>query len=415
MNKSTSNTIFQVSRLTTIGLLVGFALCSCQMNSNTLARDNVVSNTTQSQPAIHSEAQRYGDIDVYRPDIQIPDSVEPLFDYWMRDTYVTLGHDDYYYLTGTIAMPGKQTAYDISPGIKLWRSKNLSDWEPMGVVWDFDKHGTWQKDYVILEDKPAVDLNNFAIGNKRRTQWAPEIHYIESQKNYFIVACMPENPKGKGTFILRSTTGEAAGPYENIADNADGFLFPRIDGSLFEDDDGSVYFVGHNHEIAKMKDDMSGLAEPLRVLDEQKYQREPYIEGAYIFKDEGKYNLVQAIWSFRMPDGSFAYDPGEPKDPTRVYKKREDWAANRYSYDVVIATADNVYGPYSPRYTSVIGAGHNNFFQDKSGNWWATMFGNPRGDLLERKFLTRPAIIPMRKVGEHFYPDFSRALAAPKQ
>jgi len=221
---------------------------------------------------------------------------------------------------------------------------------------------------------------------------------------------MPHSPKGQGSFILRSTTGEAAGPYENIAGNDDGFLFPRIDGSLFEDDNGEVYFVGHNHEIARMKPDMSGLAEPMRVLDEQEYSRKPYIEGAYIFKAKGKYHLVQAIWSFRMPDGSYAYDPGEPKDPTRVYKSRKEWAANRYSYDVVIATADNIYGPYSKRYTSVIGAGHNNFFRDKDGNWWATMFGNPRGDILERPFVTRPAIIPMRMVGDKFYPDFSRTL-----
>ena len=161
-----------------------------------------------------------------------------------------------------------------------------------------------------------------------------------------------------------------------------------------------------------MKPDMSGFAEQPRILDEQEYARKPYIEGAYIFKDEGKYHLVQAIWSFRKPDGTFAYDVGEPNDPTRVYKNRKDWAANRYSYDVVIATADNIYGPYSQRYTSVIGAGHNNLFKDKMGQWWATMFGNPRGDLLKRKFLTRPAIIPMRKVGDKFYPDFAGARQA---
>ncbi|ROQ21707.1 glycosyl hydrolase family 43 [Marinimicrobium koreense] len=356
------------------------------------------------------EPSRYGEVNVEDPVLQIPDSVEPLFDHWLRDTYVNLGNDGYYYMTGTVGMPGRLTAYDRSPGIKLWRSKDLKDWESMGVVWDFDKHGTWQKEYFYADDNRTVDLNGNPISSKRRTLWAPEIHYIESQKNYFIVATIPENPNGKGSFILRSKTGEAAGPYENVEGNSDGPIFPRIDGSLFEDDDGTVYFVGHNHEIARMKEDMSGLAEPMRKLDEKEYGRKPYIEGAYIFKAKGKYHLVQAIWSFRMPDGSYAYDPGEPNDPTRVYEDRKDWAANRYSYDVVISTADNVYGPYGDRYTSVIGAGHNNLFKDKEGNWWATMFGNPRGDLLERKFLTRPAIIPMRMVGERFYPDFSRTL-----
>ena len=361
------------------------------------------SQTIESKPEM-----RYGEVDVTDPKIQIPSSVGPLFDHWLRDTYVNLGHDGYYYMTGTVGMPDKVTAYDRSPGIKLWRSKNLKDWESMGVVWDFDKHATWQKEFLVAKDKRQVDLNNNKISQKRRTLWAPEIHYIKSQKNYFLVATSPHHPQGQGSFILKSTTGEAAGPYVNIEGNKDDFLFPRIDGSLFEDDDGTVYFVGHNHEIARMKDDMSGLAEPMRTLDEQEYSRKPYIEGAYIFKDGGKYHLVQAIWSFRMPDGTFAYDPGEPKDPTRVYKNRKDWADNRYSYDVVVATADNIYGPYSERYTSVLGAGHNNFFKDKDDQWWATMFGNPRGDLLERPFLTRPAIIPMKKQGHKFYPDFSR-------
>lgn len=369
----------------------------------------LIAGVSGCSQTVESESPlRYGEVDVADPKIQIPSTVAPLFDHWLRDTYVNLGHDGYYYMTGTVGMPGKVTAYDRSPGIKLWRSKDLNEWESMGVVWDFEKDATWQKEFLVANDKRKVDLNNNKISQKRRTLWAPEIHYIKSQQNYFIVATSPHHPKGKGSFVLRSTTGEAAGPYENIEGNKDDFLFPRIDGSLFEDDDGTVYFVGHNHEIARMKDDMSGLAEPMRVIDEQEYSRKPYIEGAYIFKDGGKYHLVQAIWSFRMPDGSFAYDPGEPNDPTRVYQKRKDWAANRYSYDVVVATADNVYGPYSERYTSVLGAGHNNFFQDKQGQWWATMFGNPRGDLLERPFLTRPAIIPMKKEGDKFFPDFTR-------
>lgn len=344
---------------------------------------------------------RYGDVDVTRPEIQIPDSVAPLFDTWLRDTYVMNAPDGYYYMTGTIAQDGRVTAYDQNPGIQLWRSKDLKNWEDLGVVWDFDKHGTWQKDYYIADGKQKVDLNNNPVSNKRRTLWAPEIHYIESQQNYFLVGCIPLNPKGSGSFVLRSTTGKPEGPYENIAGNKDGFLHPNIDGSLFEDDDGTVYFVAHNNEIARMKADMSDIDEPFREIDEQQYEIEPYIEGAFIFKDEGKYHLVQAIWSFKLPDGRYAYDE---EKPGRAFKTTKEIGEARYSYDVVIATADNIYGPYSKRYTSIIGAGHNNFFKDKQGNWWATMFGNPRGDILKRNFVTRPAVIPMQKVNGYFFP-----------
>ncbi|WAJ71835.1 family 43 glycosylhydrolase [Catenovulum adriaticum] len=355
----------------------------------------------KNQPSISTKAQRYGDIDVTRPELQIPTSVKPLFDHWLRDTYVNLGHDGYYYMTGTVGMPGRKTAYDDSPGVKLWRSKNLKDWENMGVVFDLYKTDTWQGDYHHANDKRKVDLNGNKISQKRRTLWAPEIHYIKSQKTYFIVASVPENPNGRGSYILRSTSGKAEGPYVNIEGNKDGPIYPNIDGSLFEDDDGTVYFIGHNHFIAKMKADMSGIAEPFTRLAEKPYEVEPYIEGAYMFKEDGKYHLVQAIWSFKLPDGRFAYDE---EKPGRAFETRKEIGEARYSYDVVIATADTPYGPFSKRYTSVIGAGHNNFFKDKDGNWWCTMFGNPRGDILERSFLTRPAIIPMRKVKGKFYP-----------
>ena len=41
---------------------------------------------------------------------QIPTTVKPLMDLWLRDTFVKLGNDGYYYLTGTIGMEGKNEA-----------------------------------------------------------------------------------------------------------------------------------------------------------------------------------------------------------------------------------------------------------------------------------------------------------------
>lgn len=358
---------------------------------------------TNRELADTSKAQ-YGTVDVEDPETQIPEDVKPLFDHWLRDTYINLGNDGYYYMTGTTGLEGRETARDLSPGIRLWRSKNLKDWEDMGYVWAFEEDGTWQKDFEIIKDGPKEDLNHNKIGEKRRTLWAPEIHYIESKDNYFIVGCTPENPHGRGSYILRSTSGKATGPYENIEGNSDGPIFPQIDGSLFEDEDGTVYFIGHSHQIARMKDDMSGFAEPLREFKEQSYDNEPYIEGAYVVKEGGKYHLMQAIWSIRQPDGSYSYSGKNP------YDSNEEREANLYSYDVVIATADNIYGPYSDRYTAVTGGGHNNFFKDKKGQWWSTMFGNPRGDLLERSFLARPAIVPIKYENGKFKVDQERDL-----
>lgn len=322
--------------------------------------------------------------------LHVPTDVRPLFDTWMRDTYVTLAADGFYYLTGTTAAPGKTHCWDWNDGIHVWRSADLKKWDHLGLVWSLDEDATWQKEPVIVaagQRSPSRDL----MDEKRRAVWAPEIHFIKGQ--WLIVACMNG---GRGSFILHSTSGRPEGPYANIPGNANGPIFNNIDGSLFADDDGAVYFVGHNHFIARMQDDLSDLAEPIRQLRETPYPEEPYAEGAYIVKHDGRYHLVQTYWSFRQPDGGFSYIGPQGNHPSR------------YSYDVVIASADSVYGPYGPRYTAAVEAGHNNLFRDRAGQWWSTMFGNPRGSSADTApFLCRPAIVPMRYDHGRFRPDQS--------
>lgn len=325
----------------------------------------------------------YGMADIHEPQTQVPDSVDPLFDDWLRDVQIGKGPDGYYYLTGTIAQEGVHDVHAArhrNKGIQLWRSKDLKKWEDMGLVWSFEKDGTWQKDF------------GHAGGQKNRTLWAASLHYLHSRQNYFIVACIPHNPHGTGSFILRSKTGKPEGPYENIEGNKNGPIFSKIDGNLFEDDDGTVYFIGHSHYIARMKDDMSGLAESLKKFDEKPYDPEPYIEGASIFKANGKYHLAQAIWSIKLPDGSYTYAPGD------VYKTNAEIQAHKYSYDCIIASSDNIYGPYSYRYNAITGGGHNNFIKDVKGRWLATMFGNPGPMMKNPRLVCRPAVVPMHSI-----------------
>lgn len=326
------------------------------------------------------------------PALQIPKQVRPLFDTWMRDTYVMLAADGFYYLTGTTAAPGKSHCWDWNDGIHLWRSADLKRWEHLGLVWSLDRDATWQGKAVIVDPgmfSPSRDL----MDEKRRAVWAPEIHHFAKKKQWLIVACMNGRT---GSFILRSKSGRPEGPYENIGANKQGPLFNDIDGSLFEDDDGTVYFVGHNNYVARMKDDLSGLAEPIRRFKETPYDPEPYAEGAFVVKHDGKYHLIQTYWSFKKPDGRYSYLGPQYNHPSR------------HSYDVVVATADSIYGPYGPRYTAVVEGGHNNFFRDKQGRWWSTMFGNPRGaSASTAPFLCRPALVPLKYEGGRFRPDFA--------
>lgn len=265
--------------------------------------------------------------------------VKALFDTGLRDTSVCLGPEGTYYMTGTIG-PDFMVANE---GIPLWRSKDLKTWESLGLVWTFDRDGTWQKQWTTKN------------GNRRRALWAPEIHYLKG--NFYIAYCVT----GLGTGVLKSTTGQPQGPYKSI-NTPDAPLTPGIDASLFEDDDGKVYFLYGSGVIARMNDDLTGLAEkpvqlhcdppdedpdhhhPNRPESPATYDRVGF-EGTFMFKANNRYYLSCA---------------------ERYYER----------YHCMTAESDKIYGPYHARYVSVPYAGHNTFFQDTQGAWWSTMFGN---------------------------------------
>jgi hypothetical protein len=255
--------------------------------------------------------------------------LKPLFDFPVRDTSVCLGPDKTYYLIGTTGAP---TWWKTNEGIRMWTSKDLKTWEPLGLVWSFEKDMTWQKKRG----------ENQAI-------WAPEIHYFN--KTFWIAYCV----NYQGTGILKSSTGKPEGPYVDI--KPDGPLTGEIDASLFHDDDGKVYFVYQNGKIARLKDDMSGLAEEPKFLKPANAGHVGF-EGAFIFKANNRYYLSCA-----------------------------DFIEGRYH--CYVASSKDLYGPYGDRYLAVPHGGHNMFFKDKDGNWWSTFFGND-GDA---PFREKPALL----------------------
>lgn len=324
----------------------------------------------------------------------IPEDTTPLFDAWLRDTHITLGEDGCYYCTGTTRMQGEAQVFRANDGIRLWRSEDLKSWEDMGLVWSFESDGTWQKKWYS-------PLGNWKESTKEegfRALYAPEIYQIKG--NFYITASINWPPQSKGeegscTFLLKSTSGRAEGPY---VDACGGPLTKRIDSSLFADDDGTVYYIWQEGRIARMKEDMSGFAEDPRRVVQQHFSPEPYCEGVFMFKHAGKYHMALAIWT--MDEGEYAaYTPGSKEQ--------------KLSYDCVIASADNIYGPYSKRYTSITGGGHNSFFTAKDGTFYATMFGNPVNDSYA-PFYAKPAIIPMEWNGDKVYPRNKKAEGSSK-
>ena len=279
--------------------------------------------------------------------------VKAALDVPLRDAAICVGGDGYFYLTGTIG-PDFMVANE---GIKLWRSKDLKNWDSLGLVWDIEKDGTWQKQWTSKN------------GHKRRAVWAPELHYING--NYYLAYCIT----GLGTGLLKSESGKPEGPYKSV-NTPDAPLTRSIDASLFQDDDGQVYFLYGSGMIARMNKDMTALIEqpvPLKcaVADNDIDHHHPNrpckemdhvgFEGVFLFKKDGKYYLSCA---------------------ERYYER----------YHCMTAEADHIMGPYSARYVSVPYAGHNTFFKDAKGQWYSTMFGNDPDAPVSKKTAVVPVI-----------------------
>lgn len=261
-------------------------------------------------------------------------AIKPLFDGHVRDTSVCTGPDHMYYLTGTTDAKGSNL-FRSTDGVRIWKSADLKNWEALGLVWSFAKNTTWQKTFEF----PGVTTPPQKAG--RLALWAPEIHYFKD--TFWIAYCVVRDGYN-GTGILKSATGKPEGPYVDI--KADGPLTREIDASLFLDDDGKVYFLYQNGKIARMKDDMSGLAENPKML--LLANGKPLgFEGVSLFKSNGRYHLLCADVIER-------------------------------NYHCMAASSERLEGPYGERYLAIPHGGHNVVFRDFEGLLWSTMFGNNR-------------------------------------
>ena len=157
-----------------------------------------------------------------------------------------------------------------------------------GIVWNIEKNRTWQKESKDENGNRCMrsGLRKFIISKKRSGS--------------------PTASTFGGTGILKSTSGKAEGPYVDV--NPDGPMTDEIDASLFADDDGKVYFVWQNGKIARLKDDMTGLAEKPRHLKPANAEQVGF-EGAFITKIDGKYYLICAEFNKTRKALTIAWQP----------------------------------------------------------------------------------------------------------
>ncbi|RYD57744.1 MAG: xylosidase [Sphingomonadales bacterium] len=241
----------------------------------------------------------------------------------MRDPSVALGGDGFYYLVGTLDGYGYHRP---DGGVKLWRSADLEKWDEVGFVWRWEDMG-------------------YDFGKNIAELWAPEIKWVERDKTFYLSFSVMERGVGGKTWLYRSTSGKAEGPYENTSKS---YLVKGIDGFPFEDDDG-LYFLWGGGSIGRLNADRSGFEGTVRKLVDVDGDAVGY-EGNGLIKVNGVYFLTGAEWH----------------GPLRTHG----------TYDMMYGTSTSLFGPYSQRRMGAPHGGHGTAFKDKTGKYWYTMFGN---------------------------------------
>jgi beta-xylosidase len=266
---------------------------------------------------------------------------------WIRDPYLKLGPDDYYYLTGTTPNPGDEREqtdpYNIGLGpesivgsaVQVWRSRDLIDWEYLGTPF-------------TLKDSFHKDPGTFV--------WAPELHWLGDR--WALVHC----PAAKANLAL--TEGrELKGPWTHPLGER---LGAKHDPSLFQDGD-TWWLLWQNTLLAPLNKDFTAFtAKPVRIDPagsrvNSAGQTISVIghEGATMLKVGDKYVHLGTAWSTDRP--------------------------RRGSYNLYYCTAKKITGPYGERQFAGRFLGHGTPFQTRDGRWWCTAFFNANVPPLARE------------------------------
>ncbi len=223
------------------------------------------------------------------------------------------------------------STFEFFPGLPIYHSRDLVHWKQIGNALDRPSQ---------LPLKGATDSGGL---------YAPTLRYW---KGTFYLIC--DNVSGGGNFIV--TAKDPAGPWSEPVWLGD----YGIDGSLFFDDDGKIYYhragADNGNGISQGELDPSTLKlkSPLKKIWE--YQGE-WNEGPHLYKIKGTYYLISAtggteshhqevVARAKSPWGPFEACPHYP-----MLTERDD--------------------PQSP----IQCAGHADLVDASDGTWWAVFLG----------------------------------------
>ena len=248
--------------------------------------------------------------------------------------------DDYYLVTSTFAY---------FPGIPVFHSKDLVNWELIGHV---------------LDRAEQMDTEGFGLS---RGIFAPAINYKDGK---FFVTCTIVD--GGGNFVAVADKPE--GPY------SDPIWLPELNGidpSLFFDDDGKTYIL-YNSDAPDNKPLYSGHRTirmyefdltNMKTIGENKilinggsdFSKKPiWIEGPHFYKRFGYYYLMAA-------EGGTAEDHSEV-----IFRSKSIFGPFESYKNNPILTQRNL---DPKRENPVTSTGHAALIETDSGEWWAVFLG----------------------------------------
>jgi alpha-N-arabinofuranosidase len=262
----------------------------------------------------------------------------PILSGFYPDPSICRVGEDYYLVNSSFAY---------FPGVPIWHSKNLADWNQIGN---------------ILDRNSQLPLNQ---SKQSGGIFAPTIRY-----NNGVYYMITTNVSAGGNFIVTSNKPE--GPWSEphfLGGEAQG-----IDPSLFFDEDGKGYYVGTrpNPEGVRYNGDWEIWVQEID-LDNFKLIGESYSIWKGALKD--------VIW----PEGPHIYK----KDDFYYVMIAEGGTGPNHA--VTVARSKDIYGPYennpnNPILTHrhlgkeypIIYVGHGDLVDDTKGNWYMVLLASRR-------------------------------------
>jgi len=246
----------------------------------------------------------------------------PVLPGFYPDPSICKVNDDYYMVN---------SSFGYFPGVPIFHSTNLVNWEQIGYVLDREEQ--------LPLAKAQTTLGIFA----------PTIHYHNG-----LFYMITTNSTDKGNFYV--TAKNPAGPWSNPI----WIATPGIDPSLFFDDNGKVYVTSaqnwgavKNRIVMSEIDITTGklLSEPVTIW---KGTGGKYPEGPHLYKKDGFYYLMIAE------------------------------GGTEYGHKVTIARSKNIWGTYESNPANPIlthansneennpiqGTGHADLVQTTDGSWF---------------------------------------------